>query len=196
METETITQAAAMSEADTTEKLAKLGDDIARAQAERRAREQAERAAKHRRALDERRLAKIEPEIPRLEAAIAERQPVADELERRFEEQRDKLAAMLNDRDAVPFSKVPEYEAGRDYMREIERALQQALHTGAELLLGVSAREVGDGVTYQEKRVRQPHRLLVELAPEVNWTHPLRPMVEELERLTAERDRLKKRLDK
>lgn len=194
-EANTVTPAPEVGEADTSAKLAQLGDDIERARAERAERERTERAARHRRFMDERRLAKVESEIPKLKAAIQERQPVVDRLEEMFEEQRSKLAAMLNDRDAVPFELVPQYEASRHHLDEIDRALTQALSSGAETILGVAAQQVGDGVTYQEKRVRQPHPLLVELAPEVDdWTHPLNPMVEELEKLTAERDRLCKRL--
>lgn len=198
MSTETMTPAPEASEVDTTERLAQLGDDIQKAQEERWKREQAEKAAQRQRTFAENRIRQIDAEIPNLEAAIAERKPAVDRLDTMFDKQRDKVASILDERDHVPMSRVGEYNAAKDYLQEIARALSQAKLTGSELVEGVSATEGGGGlmVSYSPMSRRINHPLLQEIAGDVDWSTPLQPLVERLEELQAERAKLTKRLGK
>lgn len=195
MSTETMTPAIDWTEW-TADQLAGFGDRVEQAQAERAAREHAEKARQRQRASDERRLAKVESQIPPLEAAIAERKPAVDKLDAMFDEQRDKVVGLLDERDHVPMSKVAEYNAAKAHLDEIARALSMAKLTGSELVEGASAMEGGGGLVMSlspmSRRVNHP--LLDEIASEIDWATPLQPLVDRLDELTKEREKLQARL--
>lgn len=179
----------------TADQLAGFGDRVEQAQRDRAAREHAAKARQRQRASDERRLAKVESEIPPLEAAIAERRPAVEELTRRYEAQRSKLADLI-DREGHLANLNPTHRQTEAHLMELGRALTQARDTGNELIEGVSATEGGGGlmVSYSPVSRRVNHPILDEVGGDIDWSTPLAPLVEELEKLTAERDKLQKRL--